>query len=101
MNTLEWEGSHFFLFRDIISHRIFSQGDTVRLFKTHAIFGRAYFRSMLISLFLKMAVSGAPVTDWRLYDTAYTERYMAQPDQNTEGYAEGSLINKAANFPNE
>lgn len=32
------------------------------------------------------AISGAPVTDWRLYDTHYTERYMSTPQANPEGY---------------
>lgn len=31
-------------------------------------------------------VSGAPVTDWRLYDTHYTERYMSTPSANSSGY---------------
>lgn len=31
-------------------------------------------------------VAGAPVTDWTLYDTAYTERYMGTPADNAEGY---------------
>ncbi|MFI4950067.1 MAG: S9 family peptidase [Caulobacterales bacterium] len=31
-------------------------------------------------------VAGAPVTDWTLYDTAYTERYMGTPADNPEGY---------------
>jgi len=38
------------------------------------------------------AVAGAPVTDWRLYDTHYTERYLGQPDQDPEPYARSSLI---------
>ena len=33
------------------------------------------------------AVAGAPVTDWRLYDTHYTERYMGTPQDNPDGYA--------------
>ncbi|MHA6287245.1 S9 family peptidase [Maricaulis sp. CAU 1757] len=37
-------------------------------------------------------VSGAPVTDWALYDTAYTERYMDTPEQNPEGYEQGSVF---------
>jgi dipeptidyl-peptidase-4 len=32
-------------------------------------------------------VAGAPVTDWTLYDTAYTERYMGTPADNAQGYA--------------
>jgi len=38
------------------------------------------------------AVAGAPVTDWHLYDTHYTERYLGQPDQDPESYARSSLI---------
>jgi dipeptidyl-peptidase-4 len=42
------------------------------------------------------AVAGAPVTDWALYDTAYTERYMKQPKDNASGYAHGSALTHAA-----
>ncbi|GAA1561344.1 prolyl oligopeptidase family serine peptidase [Actinomadura kijaniata] len=38
------------------------------------------------------AVSGAPVTDWRLYDTHYTERYLGHPDEEPENYTANSLI---------
>ena len=42
------------------------------------------------------AIAGAPVTDWRLYDTHYTERYLGLPDQDPEPYERGSsLINLA------
>jgi dipeptidyl-peptidase-4 len=37
-------------------------------------------------------VSGAPVTDWRLYDTHYTERYMGKPDDNVAGYTAGNVL---------
>ena len=35
----------------------------------------------------------APVTDWRLYDSVYTERYMGTPAENPSGYATGSVLN--------
>ncbi len=38
------------------------------------------------------AVSVAPVSDWTLYDSIYTERYMGTPQDNAEGYHEGSLL---------
>ena len=38
------------------------------------------------------AVAGAPVTDWSLYDTFYTERYMDTPQDNGEGYAASSVF---------
>lgn len=41
------------------------------------------------------AVAGAPVTDWRLYDTHYTERYLGHPDDQPEAYARTSLLDEA------
>jgi dipeptidyl-peptidase-4 len=41
------------------------------------------------------AVAGAPVTDWALYDTAYTERYLGHPETSPEAYARTSLIERA------
>lgn len=38
------------------------------------------------------AVAGAPVTDWALYDTHYTERYMGTPQNNPEGYEQSSVF---------
>jgi len=39
------------------------------------------------------AVAGAPVTDWRLYDTYYTERYLGDPAVDADAYEQSSLIN--------
>ena len=43
-------------------------------------------------------VAGSPVTDWSLYDTGYTERYMETPVTNKEGYAASDLSKKALNL---
>jgi dipeptidyl-peptidase-4 len=40
-----------------------------------------------------MAIAVAPVTNWRFYDTIYTERYMGLPQNNPEGYDDNSPIN--------
>jgi dipeptidyl-peptidase 4 len=41
------------------------------------------------------AIAGAPVTEWRLYDTHYTERYLGDPAQNAAGYDHNSLLGDA------
>ena len=41
----------------------------------------------------KAAIAIAPVTNWRYYDSIYTERYMGLPKDNGEGYDDNSPIN--------
>jgi dipeptidyl-peptidase-4 len=43
----------------------------------------------------RAGVSGAPVTDWRNYDTIYTERYLGLPSQNEDGYKNSSPLHFA------
>jgi dipeptidyl-peptidase-4 len=40
----------------------------------------------------RAGVAGAPVTDWTLYDTHYTERYLGRPQVNPDGYATSSVL---------
>jgi dipeptidyl-peptidase 4 len=57
-----------------------------------------YFSALAILLrpdVFKCAIAGAPVTDWALYDTAYTERYMKTPQANPEGYKATSALTHA------
>ena len=46
----------------------------------------------------QVGVAGAPVTDWKNYDTIYTERYMRTPKENPEGYRTGSCLTHAKNL---
>ncbi len=46
----------------------------------------------------KVAVAGGPVIDWKWYEVMYGERYMGTPQDNPEGYAKSSLIDKARNL---
>ena len=46
----------------------------------------------------KVGVAGGPVIDWKWYEVMYGERYMGTPEDNPEGYAKTSLIDKAKNL---
>lgn len=65
------------------------------------IWGWSYGGYMsLLSLFrggdvFSAAIAVAPVTDWQLYDTIYTERFMRTPHENPEGYAKGAPLTYA------
>jgi len=62
------------------------------------VFGHSYGGYMaLMTMFkagdyFKAGVSGAPVTDWLLYDTHYTERYLNHPEVNADGYDKSSVF---------
>lgn len=43
--------------------------------------------------YFDFGIAGAPVTSWELYDTHYTERFMDTPQDNPEGYKNGSVMN--------
>ncbi len=46
----------------------------------------------------RAGVAVAPVTDWRNYDSIYTERYMSQPGEFVSGYRDFSVVNSAVNL---
>ncbi len=62
------------------------------------VWGWSYGGYMTLMLMFKApdvfraGVSGAPVTDWSLYDTHYTERYLDRPSDNAAGYAASSVL---------
>ncbi|WP_029087587.1 S9 family peptidase [Brevundimonas aveniformis] len=47
---------------------------------------------------LAAGASGAPVSEWSLYDTHYTERFMGTPEGNAEGYAASDVLNRLENL---
>ncbi len=48
--------------------------------------------------FYKVGIAGAPVIDWRLYDSIYTERYMGLPEDDPEAYERTSALAGAADL---
>lgn len=46
----------------------------------------------------KLGIAVAPVSDWRYYDTIYTERFMRTPQENPEGYRQSSVLTHAHNL---
>ncbi|KAJ1525894.1 hypothetical protein ONE63_009085 [Megalurothrips usitatus] len=61
-----------------------------------SLMGIAHFPNIF-----KVAIAGAPVTNWSLYDTGYTERYMDLPEHNQLGYKKGSVLAYVNQFPDE
>ena len=69
------------------------------------IYGHSYGGYMALMCLFRMppgyitaAVSGAPVTDWKYYDTHYTERYQGTPQNNPHGYQSSSVLQYAKNY---
>ncbi len=66
------------------------------------VFGWSYGGYMTLMLMFqapdafRAGVAGAPVTDWGLYDTHYTERYLGRPQDNAGGYSASSVFPYAA-----
>lgn len=68
------------------------------------VFGWSFGGFMTTSLMttqadtFKVGVAGGPVIDWKYYEIMYGERYMDTPEENPEGYAKASLLDKAKNL---
>ncbi|MDE3170353.1 MAG: S9 family peptidase [Acidobacteriota bacterium] len=114
-NRGSWGRGHLFeipIYRHLENIELEDQLAGVKYLKTLAwvdpsrigIWGWSYGGTMTLeALFnapqvFKAGAAVSPVTDWRLYDTAYTERYMGRPQDNPNGYYESSPINQAGNL---
>jgi dipeptidyl-peptidase-4 len=69
--------------------------------KRIGVFGWSYGGYMALMCMMQApdvfaaGIAGAPVTDWRLYDTHYTEQFMGTPQENTAGYTGSSVMTYA------
>lgn len=97
-------------YKELGKYEVEDQIDAAKVFGSHSyidparigIFGWSYGGFMSANCILKgadvfkMAIAVAPVTNWRFYDSVYTERYMQTPQENASGYDDNSPINHAA-----
>jgi len=74
--------------------------DAKRIGVTGSSYG-GYVTAMALtygSEYFTFGIAGSSPTDWKLYDTHYTERYMDTPDENPEGYKNGSVMTYADKY---
>jgi len=89
----EWEANDFNELAGWLASQPWVDGDRM------AIQGTSYGGFMAISTLLrhpgvfKLGIANSPATDWRLYDTIYTERYMGLLAENPDGYQGSSTLN--------
>jgi dipeptidyl-peptidase-4 len=88
-----WEAHDFAELGRWLASQPYVDGDRM------AILGTSYGGFMAVGTMLRhpdvfqLGIANSPATDWRLYDTIYTERYMGLLGENMEGYEEASLMN--------
>jgi dipeptidyl-peptidase-4 len=89
----KWEANDFAEVARWLASQPWVDGDRM------AIQGTSYGGFMSISTVLRhpglfvLGIANSPATDWRLYDTIYTERYMGLLDENDDGYQGSSTLN--------
>ncbi|MDR1119818.1 MAG: DPP IV N-terminal domain-containing protein [Dysgonamonadaceae bacterium] len=82
--SAQWMGNLPFVDKNRIAIWGWSYGGTITLLSMSR--GNGTF---------KAGIAIAPVTDWHLYDTAYTERYLRTPNENSNGYKQASPVTYA------
>jgi len=90
----KWEANDFAELARWLASQPWVDGDHM------AIQGTSYGGFMAISTLLRhpgvfvLGIANSPATDWSLYDTIYTERYMGLLGENADGYEESSTLNR-------
>ncbi len=80
--------------------RTIPQVDANRIMITGGSYG-GYLTALALTYgaeYFQYGISSYPVTDWLLYDSHYTERYMDHPKDNPEGYKFGSVMTHIDNY---
>jgi dipeptidyl-peptidase 4 len=96
-----WEAQDFAELGQWLAAQPYVDGDRM------AILGTSYGGYMAITTLLRypgifgLGIANSPVTDWRLYDTIYTERYMGLLSENPSGYEAASAIPRAERLQDE
>jgi dipeptidyl-peptidase-4 len=91
----KWEAKDFAELGEWLAEQPWVDGDRM------AIHGSSYGGFMTLATMLRhpgiyaLGLANSPVTDWRLYDTIYTERYMGLLGENGDGYQRTSLVDRA------
>ncbi|MGQ0560493.1 MAG: S9 family peptidase, partial [Gemmatimonadota bacterium] len=94
----KWEAKDFAEVGNWLASQPYVQGDRM------AIHGTSYGGYMTLMTMVthpdvfRAGIANSPGTDWKLYDTIYTERYMGLLPQNQAGYEASSVVNKAGNL---
>ncbi len=98
LNLGTWESHDFVETAKYLAGKSWVDGDRMAI-RGHSYGGFTSSYTMLTHPgVFRVALVGAPVTDQRLYDCIYTERYMGLLEENEEGYEKSSVINYAGNL---
>jgi len=96
-----WEANDFAELGRWLASQPWVDGDRM------AIMGTSYGGFMATGTLLRhpgvfaLGIANSPVTDWRLYDTIYTERYMGLLGENADGYEATSLMSRVASLEDQ
>lgn len=94
----KWESHDFVATAKYMAEKPWIDGENMAI-RGHSYGGymTAYTLTTHPGVFV-VGICTAPVTDWRLYDSIYTERYMGLPSVNTDGYTQSAVTSHAGNL---
>jgi dipeptidyl-peptidase-4 len=94
----EWESHDFAELAKYMGTQAYVDRDHIGIQGTSYGGYNAIYSMLRYPELFALGIANSPVTDWRLYDTIYTERYMGLLDDNRAGYDGSSVIPMAKNL---